>query len=87
MSSANPLPSVPQGSEEALQTLIPASKRKYVYAVFALLGLVIACVVFGLMINDSDHVPKWALIATGIWNFLSAPFGVLAGSNVNKVTQ
>lgn len=86
MSSANPLPQVPEGAETALETLIPANMRKYVYAVFALLGLVIACIVLAFMIADADNVPKWTLIVTAIWNFLSAPFGVLAAKNVNKVT-
>jgi hypothetical protein len=64
-----------------LYDLIPGNQRRRVYAVFALVGLIAGAVQVGFLAAD-PNLPLWLNISIVVYNFLAAPFGALAASNI-----
>lgn len=72
-----------QSSGNPFNELIPADKRKKVYASFQLVGIVLAAVVAGFAVTNGDDLPSWLVIVVVVWNVISSLGFTMAGSNVN----
>ena len=58
-------------------TLLPPMVRKYLYAAYGVVGLVVACV--DVYFGSSD--PAWVQPTQDVLAYLAVPMGVLAASN------
>lgn len=58
-------------------TLLPPMVRKYLYAAYGVVGLVVACV--DVYFGASD--PSWVQPTQDVLAYLAVPMGVLAASN------
>ena len=76
MATPQPVPA----SSNPLYDLVPASQRRRVYAIFALVGLIATAVQLAFLAID-PNLPMWLNISIVVYNFLAVPFGALAASN------
>jgi multisubunit Na+/H+ antiporter MnhG subunit len=80
MADPNPVPNTPGGNP--LEELIPVNKRKKVYAVLGVAGLVLTVLqVAVLMTNTDGHEPMWLKVIIVCFNLLTAPVFALANAN------
>ncbi|WP_134324723.1 hypothetical protein [Cumulibacter soli] len=63
-----------------LTNVIPASQRKVVYAVFAVIGVLLGAVQVAYGAADTDQ-PTWLIVTWAVYGFLSGAVGATAGSN------
>lgn len=64
-------------------TTIPAAQRRYVYAVYAWLGLVLGGTQVGYASAAVDQ-PVWLTVALGVFAFVGTAIGVTAVSNTPR---
>lgn len=80
MGDVNPTPDT--GSGNPLEELIPVDKRKKVYAVFALAGLVLTVLQTAVLVTNTDgHLPMWLKVTVVCFNLLATPAFALANAN------
>lgn len=66
-----------------MNNLIPAHRRKQVYAVFAFVGVVLGATQVGYSAAEQGQ-PTWLTVALSVFGFLSGAVGYVAASNVNR---
>ena len=71
----------PGGSSNFLVDLIPAHQRKQVYAVFGLIGALLALVTTVMAAITQSVPPEWLIGLTVGYNFLTPFFSALASAN------
>jgi hypothetical protein len=83
----NPTPTPIDDGGNPLEGVIPASKRKMVYAWFAVIALVLSITqAVTLLVNTDGHEPMWLKIVTLVYTLLAASVHAMSGGNVNKIT-
>ena len=61
-----------------LTGILPAKARKYVYAVYALVGVALGAIQVGYGVTE----PQWLTVSLAVYAFLGAALGLTAASNV-----
>ena len=59
--------------------IIPPKGRKYLYALYALVGLVLGCIQVAYGVTE----PEWVTVALAVYGFVGTAFGSVAAANVN----
>lgn len=68
-----------------LTDIIPASSRKVVYAIFAVIGFVVGQIGVGFVIGQVVP-PLWYLITAAVVSNLGVAIGATAASNINAAS-
>lgn len=66
-----------------LTDVIPAAARKYVYALFALIGLILGSVQVYIAAQADPTQPGWLNGALAVYAFVSVGIGFTAASNTD----
>lgn len=66
-----------------LVEIVPPAARKYLYAAYALVGLVLGAVQVAYGITE----PEWVTVALAVYGFVGTAFGATAASNVTYEPQ
>lgn len=64
-----------------MSNLIPAHRRQQVYAVFAVVGVILGATQVGYAAAEQSQ-PVWLTVALAVFGFLSGAVGYVAASNV-----
>lgn len=64
-----------------LVDIIPAELRKPIYAVYAVIGVVLGALQVAL-----EPDPAWLITALAVYTFLGGAIGALASANTNSLT-
>lgn len=64
-----------------LTDILPASTRKTVYALYAVVGVVLGAVQVAYSASSSLGQPEWLNIALAVFGFVGTAIGAVAASN------
>lgn len=67
-----------------LKDVLPASYRKIVYTVYAVVGFIIGATQVGYA-TASEGQPEWLLVALAVFGYTGVALGVVAGANTPAV--
>ena len=63
-----------------LTDILPANVRRYVYAGYALLGVILGAVQVGYLSAEAGQ-PEWLTVTLGVFAFVGTALGLTAASN------
>lgn len=69
----------------ALLDIIPAEGRKYVYAVYALIGLVLGATQVGFLAAGDQ--PLWLTVSLAVFGFVGTAIGATASANTTSTKE
>lgn len=75
------LPTPNQPSTNFLEDLIPSASRKRVYALFGLVGFLLAAIMVAMMAVTEELPPVWLIVSVTVYNFSTPFFSALATAN------
>lgn len=65
-----------------LTDILPANARKTLYAVYALVGVVLGAIQVAYL--NIDGQPEWLTVALAVFGFLGTALGATAASNITE---
>ena len=66
-----------------LTDILPGHVRKYVYLVYAVLGVVLGGFQVGFL-SASTEQPTWIVVALAVYGFVGTALGLTAAANIHR---